>query len=73
MSMTGSGAGSDLPLLELPPALVLPDGGLDGAFTGFMDDSIADLRSSLSNLISQSTFNASTLHMQATMYQLPRG
>lgn len=62
MSMVGSGDGSGRPLMELPAALVLPEGGLDGGFTGFMASSMADLRSSLSSRISHSSLSARTLH-----------
>lgn len=50
--------------MEAPAALVLPEGGREGALGGFMDDSMADLRSSLSKRISHSSFNAKTLHEQ---------
>lgn len=63
-SITTSGAGSGRPLVEAPAALVLPEGGREGALGGFMDSSIADLRSSLSKRISHSSFNAKTLHEQ---------
>ena len=63
-SITTSGAGSGRPLVEAPAALVLPEGGREGALGGFMDSSMADLRSSLSKRISHSSFNAKTLHEQ---------
>ena len=59
--MVGSGEGSGRPLVEVPPALVFPEGGLDGGLTGFIDSSIADLRSSLSSRISHSSLSARTL------------